>query len=509
MANYVIRTETGDMPIPKISDIVESDCYSVHTDEITGTVTDPYPIWQKDNMFVKWYKTGSTAYIRYKKSDNTEQSATTLGYTSICAYYTESIPGDETTKVLNIGFVANFTMANNVTSLRNGNATLLYHGSFADAVASGLISDLDGWKDNPDPDYNPNVPQGGENADIDPISTDDVNNFLDSLPFDPEEALTSHQNIRMMQPYLLSASDWLMMGELFWKNANTSGSFFQQLKELFSNGATDPLSAIAGFIRLPLNKSAIKRNGSGNVYLGGVELTDGSQHVVGEYISNRYSSLAYSLQIKETFGTYFDYTRTKVQVYLPYCGQVDLNASEIMAGTLDAQYIVDVYTGDLLCTLNLRKNMYGTSLKSVIGRWKGNCAMPVLYARGNTQQHTQNVFNGAISYAGAIASGNVLSGIGTLGGMLSDQKIRTEKGGSLSGASGWFDTQFPYLIITRDVQLYPDNFMAIEGADQNATFTVSALSGFTKFDSIHVELANASDEENAEIESYLKNGIIL
>ena len=241
MANYVIKTETGNMPIPKISDIVASDCYSVHTDEITGTSTDPYPIWQKENMFVKWYKTGSTAYIRYRKSDNTEQSATTLGYTSICAYYTESVPGDETTKVLNIGFVANFTMANNVTSLRNGNATLLYHGSFADAVASGLISDLDGWKEKTDPNYDPNKPQGGENADIEPITSEDVSNFDDLLPYDPEQALTSHDHIRMMQPYLLTASKYLTMGELFWENAGTSGSFFQQLKDLFSNGATDPL----------------------------------------------------------------------------------------------------------------------------------------------------------------------------------------------------------------------------------------------------------------------------
>lgn len=377
---------------------------------------------------------------------------------------------------------------------------------------SSILIDDGGFDppDHPDfnPDYDPNVSQGGENADTESITTDEIINW-DSFPYDPESVITSHDHIRMMQPYLLTASDWITMGEIFWKDVDQQTSFFQRLKELFSNGATDPLSAIAGFIRLPLSASAISTSGSGNVFLGGLEVTDGTKHVVGDYINNRYTRLGYMIDIKESFGTYFDYVHTKCSLYLPYCTQIELSAQEVMGGKVYANYTIDVYTGDLVCTVVLDKMNYGRHMNAVIGRYKGNCAMPVFYSRGNTQQNTQNIFNGAMNYASAIASDNLLGGLSTLGNTLAGQRIRTEKGGSISGASGWFDVQYPYIIFQRDIPIYPEGWRSVEGAEQNATFTVGSLSGFTKFDSIHVEIPSATDEENAEIETYLKNGIII
>jgi hypothetical protein len=372
-----------------------------------------------------------------------------------------------------------------------------------------IAIDEDSWEESVDPGYDPGVSVGGINADTEPIYSEDIDDGFLS-PIDPNAETVHDDNyFRCMQPYLLTTNQWNQFQDIFWYDPEGTTSFWHRLLENVFGNVTDPLSAIAGLIRLPLPSGAIKTAGSGQMYLGGVAVTQGQKQASAYYIGNRYTRISYGLRLKETFGTYFDYTHTAIELFLPYVNTVSLDVTEIMDSTLRITYIIDVYTGDLLCTLNCQKTVHGKSLNSIIGRWKGNCAMNEIFSRGNTQQHAQNLINGSMGVAGSILGGNFGGAVQGMFGLMKDQKVHTEKIGNCSGASGWMDIQVPYIIIKRDVPMYPEDWRKIEGAEQNATFTVNELSGYTEFEEIHVELTYVSDAEKKEIEGILKSGIIL
>lgn len=520
MANYIIpSTQGGTIYVRPRTELTTADiAYNAYSSMTGYSSSDPLNVWTWMDMFIHAHGS-NPLFLPYKKHlDAQSYNASVSANTSVAiAAYSVSSGG---TDYIEIGFVGCSDAADGVSKFASasGQVILLYRDTMDNAIADGIITEEHNWEEPVDPSYDPGQSQGGGEADLGDIVSDSIDNFP-VLPTDPE-ANEPHTNVRMMQPYLIGASNVNFLGYVFWKDAESSTSFFAKLTKILSNGTQTPTQAIAGLIRLPLPTSAITTSGQDAIYLGGIKVEDnpgGSSSLspLGNWISSRWTKFSYSVQLKEVFGTDYDYTKTRIHLYLPYIAQVELDAAEVMNSTLYAQYIVDVYTGDLLCTLYAIKSAYSKTLSSVIARYKGNCALPCFYSMGNTQGNTQNIFNGLLSFGGAIgsiATGNpagMLAMAGAAGNMAMDQRIQVQKGGSVSGSSGWCDVQFPYLIISRQVPIYAEDWRKIKGASQWASFTVSALSGFTKFDSIHVEIPSASDEESNEIESILTSGVIL
>lgn len=506
MSNYYVPSEDGNLYLSDLSELSSVNMQWIAVEDITGTSSNPDPIWSSGRMKMEFYNFAGDKMTKATKNDGTTYDQV-IAHDNVGIFaYTREV---NNVTMLYIGFNEGDTYNECIQRVLAGQGNIyLYSASLDDAISSGIVTLPTDWEDNTDPDYDPSQSQGGGNADLGEIETDNIMDDFD-LPLEPEDAL-SHTNVRMMQPYLLTASQWLQLGYLFWQDADQNTSFFYKLKELMSNGAVDPMTSIANLIRLPVSSGVIATSGSAKIYLGSLAVEGtGGANATGLWISNRFSRIQYRYTIKEVFGTDYDYTKCDIGLYLPYVGQVQLDTAEVMNSTLTVSYVLDVYTGDLTCTVSIIKTMYGKSINSIIGRYKGNCALPMFYTRGDTQSNTQNIFNGMMSYAGAIAGNNVGAGISALGNTLMNQRIQVQKGGSISGSSGWMDIQYPYLIFKRDVPLYADNWRGIKGAQQHATFTVGSLSGYTEFEEIHVHIPSATDDEQREIENILKSGIII
>jgi hypothetical protein len=69
--------------------------------------------------------------------------------------------------------------------------------------------------------------------------------------------------------------------------------------------------------------------------------------------------------------------------------------------------------------------------------------------------------------------------------------------------------QYAYLILNRPIQSLPSGFGENFGYPSNVTRTLSALTGFTQVDEVHLNGINATSDELAEIETLLKEGVIL
>lgn len=517
MGQYIVASNDGNLNIVNQESITVSDVKAIEFSEIDGTSANPNPVWTSGSMYARFFQLGSDAGCTFTLYNGSTQTVSIASpNTSVIASYTVI---ENEVEYLYVVFNVGSDVHDAISRIQSNTGNfVMYYDTLENALNDGVAEENKEWEDNPE-DYDPGESQGGANADLGPIDSDDLDDgFLNPIdpnaetPTDDPDNENNHNAnyFRLMQPYLLNDGLWTTFQDLFWYNADQPGSLWHTLLTTIFNGATDPLSAIAGLIRLPLSNGCVALSGKGNMYLGGQMVEGGQREAKAYYVANRYTKIVYGLRLKEVFGTYYDYTQTDIQLFLPYVNTVNLDASQVMDSVLRVSYIIDVYTGDLLCTLNCQKSVYGKNLNSIIGRWKGNCAMPQIFSRANTQQHAQNLINGAFGVGGGLIGANFGGAVGSALGMMTDQRIKTEKIGNVGGSAGWMDIQVPYLIIKRNVPLYPEDWRKIKGAEQHATRYVSELSGYTEFSDIHIHVGNgATDEEKAEIENILKSGVII
>ena len=83
------------------------------------------------------------------------------------------------------------------------------------------------------------------------------------------------------------------------------------------------------------------------------------------------------------------------------------------------------------------------------------------------------------------------------------------RSGSFSGNAGAMGIKKPYLIISRPQTELAKNFSNYIGYPSNFTTTIGSCNGFVKVLECHLENINATKSELEEIDSILKEGVII
>lgn len=414
-----------------------------------------------------------------------------------------------------------------------GTDGLLYIGSY-DAYANN-IEEIRDWDEapstNPVGDPDNLLPQGGEFADIEPFSTTDLQ-FLSQL----EEPETINYG-KMITAYQLYPDELQAIGDaIFLPN------FWTALKNKFE-GLSDPMSFIISAVELPFCLGVTPTTFS----LGGVEVENSAGNPIactkhtGRYLKYSFGSIS----LKEVWGSAKDYTDCSIDIFLPYVGMRSIDPELGVNSRLTLAMIVDVWTGDLNYLMQVDNensaNKYFTA-SCVPYRWSGNCGNRIPIGKVDPSTPILSVVSslgsialgagmmaltGGIGGAAAAATGGMVTagsaaGAGAGGSLImggaKDAASQLSKGfaptvqssGNISGATGYLDYQYPYLIIKRGVPAYPNNWRTEIGAPRYQEFTLSDLSGYTEFAEIHADEVNgASDEEKLMIEDILKSGVIL
>lgn len=395
-------------------------------------------------------------------------------------------------------------------------------GRFSDSV---LVEDRD-WDESPstnedDPDNE--LPRGGAFAELGDFS-DTHMQFLDDLP-EPETIDYGS----LITAYQLWPGDLSTLGDaIFLPN------FWQSLMNKFS-GLSDPMSFIISAVEIPFRLGT----GSKNFKIGGVEAQDSN----GSPISIRTHTARYlkydfgTITMKEVWGTARDYTDCSISIYLPYVGMRTIDTDLAVNSRLNLQAIIDVWTGDLNYMLEINnsvmRNKYFAS-SGIAYRWSGNCGNRVPMGKVDPSTPILNVASalgsmaigaGMIAMAPEAAPAAAAAGAtaGAAGGSMIASGAKelmhefnkgfspiAESSGNLSGAVGYLDYQYPYLVIKRSVPIYPNNWKQELGAPRYQEFLVDDLSGYTEFAEIHADdIDGASDDEKKMIEEILMSGVIL
>lgn len=353
-------------------------------------------------------------------------------------------------------------------------------------------------------DPNNNESRGGENADTMPFDTTDLQTDL------PSPSALDYDVSKLCTLYMLDTTQLGQLGTALFDN-----TIWSSLQNKFA-GLSDPLSMMLNVYQLPI----VAHSGSATFQLGGETFLSGGSPISCKYVTQRYEYFSMgSINLKEVWGSAKDYNDTSVSIFLPFCGVKELDPDIVVGTTISLHCYVDVWTGDItyiLKSLGLQSSKYFRT-ESAPYRWTGNCAKKLPIGRIDTTGAIANLASSGISLVGGLAlsaaTANPAGAIAGLAGAASllgtGLRPTVQSSGNVSGTPGYMDYMYAYLMIKRGVPQFPNNWKEQFGAPRYQTFLINDLSGYTEFDMLHAEIADATAEEKQAIESQMRQGVIL
>lgn len=275
-----------------------------------------------------------------------------------------------------------------------------------------------------------------------------------------------------------------------------SDDFVDQIKKLFN----DPMQAIIGLHKVYATPAT---GGAQTIKVGYLD-----SGVSAKVVSNQYTTIdCGTVRLSEQFHNVFDYSPyTEVNLYLPFIGIVNINVSDVMRSSIHIVYHVDVLSGACLAEVKVTRDSAGGTLY----QYAGNASVTLPISSGSYMGIVSAVASVAGGIAGTIASGGAaLPLLASSAGAMFNAHTRVEHSGGFSGNAGAMGGKIPYLIISRPQTEMADGFENYIGYPSNFTATIGSCTGFIKVIECHVENTNATNSELNELDTILKEGVII
>ena len=362
---------------------------------------------------------------------------------------------------------------------------------FANVTFPDAAQDIDD-PDNPYGDPGTSGPGGGDGDYGDPDSVDPT-----SVPDLPTASAASTGFITIYNP---TNADLTSLGNYLWSGAFDLNTF----KKMYA----DPMECIISLGIVPCLPNS---GGSRNIFFGNIDTG-----INCTYLSTQYAKVdCGSVSLTKYVGSFMDYSPyVKVQLFLPYIGFIHLGTDDIMGGSINVTYHVDVLSGDCIAFIT-------HSSKGVLYSYTGNCLTNVPVTAANYASSLRNYYesvlgiipstaNGAMSGGAAGAAAGAMSGaLSAASNIVLNTKPDFQRSGSLGGSSGIMGVQKPFIIIERPNISVPNKVQHYMGQTSNMTASLGGLSGMTIVEAVHLEGIPCTTSELAEIDSILKSGVIL
>jgi hypothetical protein len=356
------------------------------------------------------------------------------------------------------------------------------------------------------------------------------------LPYTTESNIGYHVYVMNVNAFTAIAKQLSTGLKTLWDAAQDGvteyiNAIINQYKGIFGN----PLDGVIAVHRIPSTFSPAPTS-SINVSKVGIGGTSYSLDVSGGEIafSPAYTTVNVStneINLRETFGDFYDYSNIDVSVYVPFCGEVKIPASSCMDGSIKINFSCDITTGALDAEIVTRNKLGSQNLISII---EGNCATNIPLSQQNDNsiktalgvaQGVGQIFAGVGTSNPAMALNGIVNTVSSVAGYESHTMVHGSLG---SGNRAAIQCQRPFVKIVQKIPVHAEDENIIRGLMINAGGTVSTgrynykdaqgnvygdeinYSGFTVFESVDVSgIHRATDAQKAEIERLLKEGVYL
>lgn len=414
--------------------------------------------------------------------------------------------------------------------------------NFFDSLFSSSIPDFDVPPgENPYEPIPPSEPGGGGGV---------FDDSSDLIPDSPLPTLSSANTgfTRIYNPTLSQVQD---LARYLWTDESLVQTLWNKVKQYFE----DPMQAIIGFNLVPVPVPDAGTKSFALMYIDtGVDMNVAASQFVDRDCG--------TLKIEPFYGSALDYApHTKISIFLPFIGTIQLNTDEVMGRTLQVKYRVDICSGSCVAKVAVDGNF--------IYQFSGHCATPIpisssdfssyvgaaisvaklgitaavgaatggagLFATGAAQKtgreimrttttdtirnpqtgrqvtastHTVEKSTESTSSTGASFDGISPQNVSNTVGEIMASKPYVEHSGSFSGNTGYLGVRRPFLIIERPNICLPENYQSLNGYPSMITMNLSECTGYTVVQQVQLNGFGATNPEQAEILELLKGGVI-
>lgn len=303
----------------------------------------------------------------------------------------------------------------------------------------------------------------------------------------------------------------------FWKMVGTA------FTNDFSINPADMMRYFVSLRYFPFDVSDFAHTTSSGVYIGRAASPIAPSVGVAYPLRLTNSTVQVSggtVTIPRRYNDFRDYEPcTTVQVHIPFCGSVEIPASEVMGHPLDLTYKIDLQTGAMMGVLCVQSDTY-----YVIATVAGTVGASIPITANNNIEFLQRIatiggglIGGGVSGAlkgamlggevgavvGAVA-GTVGGGVGALAGL---PPVTVHKQGNASGFANLGGVPYAYATVQRSRFELPDNYGHTTGFACDFATTVGELSGYAVCDNVDTSGLSCNSRERDEIKRLLESGV--
>ena len=331
-------------------------------------------------------------------------------------------------------YVANFIINRKESSANRGFIDELRQNSVISEPISPNVPDIYGDYDN-----------SSDNIDLPAI--EDIN-IMSSIASD------------LVKAYQVDLANLNQLTSFLW-----SDGFIDTIKKLQNN----PMENIQKLFYLPYDVE-VSTNET-------VKIGNADSNIQGNRITKQFQEIDFgNIDITEYYGNTLDYN-TELSIYLPFIGEKTLNIYDIMGGSLNLKYRVDILTGNCIAILSVVRKQNDVTLNSVLYTYIGDMSnsVPLTSTQnnffkqilGNLTNPTSLITNSGVQFAMAGASGV--------------NATTYTHSGNIGGNNGFMSVLTPYLIIRRPVNVKPDDYEKTFGYPACTSVTLENQMGYCRY----------------------------
>lgn len=278
--------------------------------------------------------------------------------------------------------------------------------------------------------------------------------------------------------------------------------------DFFENIIKNQASPMENIISLSVIPSISIVAGAKNIVIGNQDTNIPSQYTLSEWVRVNCGEI----NISEYFGNFCDYApHTDLDIFLPFIGFQKLDTDDFVGGKIKLYYHVNVFTGTALAFIESTKS--GKNI--IVATFEGNCQMNIPISNANYLQYYTGIAQSVMSVAGGAAqaaTGNMIGAtqsiVSGIGSAISAKPAYARSGGC-SGVGSFMNSRKAYLMIHRPVPTTPSFLKSEHGLVSNKYQRVGAYGGFTVCQNVILDGISATQSELDEIETLLKEGVII
>ena len=313
---------------------------------------------------------------------------------------------------------------------------------------------------------------------------------------------------RGLHAYVATPAGYRSLQEYLWGEGNTLA---KALWQKFLNKTHNPSSCVVACFRLPTIFMPTVGTASG-VQIAGINLpTTGTMAV-----DLGYKPATVSLgTLEPPFGSWLDYCGVTCKIYIPFCGEIAVDAAQVFNREIKIEYRCDTFNGNLGATVFAGNHQ--------IADLTANVAYPIPVSGGDdgTMNRIGALATGALAIAAAESGGAVMAAVsGAAAGFAGAQYKTYLNNSSTSGSVNSCINGVAYVEYIAPTTAYPyknsEAYLRTYGLPAPAfSGQLSAFAGgYGEFDvqknaGDTISILGASDEEKAEIIRLLGEGVIV